>query len=65
MNTRLKGINISKIIVLNALLENGLKEEFFNTIGQYIYDDGLNHIYMNLLNQAYNKWYKEAKNDII
>lgn len=65
MNTRLKGINISKIIVLNALLENGLKEEFFNTIGQYIYDDGLNHIYMNLLNQAYNKWHKEAKNDII
>ncbi len=59
MNTRLKGINISKIIVLNALLENDLKEEFYNTIGQCIYDDGLNRRYINLLEQAYNKWHKE------
>ena len=59
MNTELKGIDRLKILKLSIFLKNDQKEEFYNTIGQYIFDDGLNRLYINLLEQAHNRWYKE------
>ena len=41
MNTELKGIDRLKILKLSIFLKNDQKEEFYNTIGQYIFDDGL------------------------
>jgi len=63
MNTELKGIDRLKILKLSIFLKNDQKEEFYNTIGQYIFDDGLNRLYINLLEQAHNKWYKEVQNE--
>lgn len=64
MNTELKGIDrLIKILKLSIFLKNDQKEEFYNTIGQYIFDDGLNRLYINLLEQAHNRWYKEIQNE--
>jgi len=63
MNTELKGIDRLKILKLSIFLKNDQKEEFYNTIGQYIFDDGLNRLYINLLEQAHNRWYKEIQNE--
>ena len=51
-------------LALNMLLQENRKEEFYQLISEFIYEDGLNNYYLNMLKTAYNKWHKEVYNDI-
>jgi len=50
-------------LALNMLLQENRKEEFYQLISEFIYEDGLNNYYLNMLKTAYNKWHKEVSND--
>ena len=50
-------------LALNMLLQENRKEEFYQLISEFIYEDGLNNYYLNMLKTAYNKWHKEVYND--
>ena len=47
-------------LALNMLLQENRKEEFYQLISEFIYEDGLNNYYLNMLKTAYNKWHKEV-----
>ena len=49
-------------LALNMLLQENRKEEFYQLISEFIYEDGLNNYYLNLLKTAYNKWHEEVYN---
>ena len=50
-------------LALNMLLQENRKEEFYQLISEFIYEDGLNNYYLNLLKTAYNKWHEEVYNE--
>ena len=50
-------------LALNMLLQENRKEEFYQLISEFIYEDGLNNYYLNMLKTAYNKWHEEVYND--
>ena len=50
-------------LALNMLLQENRKEEFYQLISEFIYEDGLNNYYLNMLKTVYNKWHKEVSND--
>ena len=50
-------------LALNMLLQENRKEEFYQLISEFIYEDGLNNYYLNLLRTAYNKWHEEVYNE--
>ena len=49
-------------LALNMLLQENRKEEFYQLISEFIYEDGLNNYYLNMLKTAYNKWHEEVYN---
>ncbi len=50
-------------LALNMLLQENRKEEFYQLISEFIYEDGLNNYLLNMLKTASNKWHKEVSND--
>ena len=50
-------------LCLSYLIEKDRKDEFYQLISEFIYEDGLNNYYLNMLKTAYNKWHKEVSND--
>jgi len=50
-------------LALNMLLQENRKEEFYQLISEFIYEDGLNNYYLNMLKTAYNKWHEEVYNE--
>ena len=48
---------------LAYLLENNRKEEFYQLISEFIYEDGLNQYLLNMLQTARNKWHEEVSNE--
>ena len=50
-------------LALNMLLQENRKEEFYQLISEFIYEDGLNNYYLNLLKTAYTKWHEEVYNE--
>jgi len=50
-------------LCLSYLIEKDRKDEFYQLISEFIYEDGLNNYYLNMLKTAYNKWHKEMSND--
>ena len=50
-------------LALNMLLQENRKEEFYQLISEFIYEDGLNNYLLNMLKTAYNKWHKEVDNE--
>jgi len=47
-------------LCLSYLIEKDRKDEFYQLISEFIYEDGLNNYYLNMLKTAYNKWHKEV-----
>ena len=50
-------------LALNMLLQENRKEEFYQLISEFIYEDGLNNYLLNMLKTAYNKWHEEVDNE--
>ena len=50
-------------LALNMLLQENRKEEFYQLISEFIYEDGLNNYLLNMLKTASNKWHKEVSNE--
>jgi len=50
-------------LALNMLLQENRKEEFYQLISEFIYEDGLNNYYLNMLKTASKKWHEEVSND--
>jgi len=48
-------------LALNMLLQENRKEEFYQLISEFIYEDGLNQYLLNMLQTARNKWYEEEQ----
>jgi len=50
-------------LALNMLIQENRKEEFYQLISEFIYEDGLNNYYLNMLKTASKKWHEEVSND--
>ena len=50
-------------LCLSYLIEKDRKDEFYQLISEFIYEDGLNNYYLNMLKTASKKWHEEVSND--
>ena len=50
-------------LALNMLIQENRKEEFYQLISEFIYEDGLNNYYLNMLKTASKKWHEEVSNE--